>query len=78
MSKNNKEIKTINTIKSDNNNYDFLTACAILEHRPNITNKARKEYKKHKDKYIYIHNYYKKGFDDGYKYAIERLKKHSL
>jgi hypothetical protein len=70
--------KTIKSIKAANDGNTLLAACAILEHRPNMRNKARKEYQKHKDKYgSYVHNYYNKGFEEGYKYAIERLQRHS-
>ena len=70
--------KTIKSIKAANDGNTLLAACAILEHRPNMRNKARKEYQKHKDKYgSYVHNYYNKGFEEGYIYAIERLQKHS-
>ncbi len=72
-----KKLKTIKSIKEDNLN-NLLTACAILEHRPNLIIRARKEYKKHEGLYgKYVHNYYNKGFAEGYQYAIERLKKHN-
>ena len=70
--------KTIKSLKAANDGNTLLAACAILEHRPNMRNKARKEYQKHKDKYgSYVHNYYNKGFEEGYRYAIERLQRHS-
>lgn len=70
--------KTIKSIKAANDGNTLLAACAVLEHRPNMTNKARKEYQKYKDKYGHlVHNYFNRGFEEGYKYAIERLQRHS-
>ena len=73
-----KEQKTIKSIKAANEGNALLVACAVLEHRPNMTNKTRKEYQKYKDKYgNFVHNYFNRGFEEGYKYAIERLQRHS-
>ncbi len=72
-----KKPKTIKSIKEASDGNTLLAACAILQHRPNIRMKARKEYQKHKDKYgSYVHNYYNSGFEEGYRYAIERLERH--
>lgn len=73
-----KSPKTIKSIKEANDGNTLLMACAVLEHRPNMTNMARKGYQKHKDKYgSYGHNYYNNGFEEGYRYAIKRLQRHS-
>lgn len=70
--------KTIKSIKAANDGNTLLAACAVLKHRPNMTNKARKEYQKYKGKYGHlVHNYFNRGFEEGYKYAIERLQRHS-
>ena len=65
--------KTIKSIKLANDGNTLLTACAVLEHRPNMTNKARKEYQKYKDKRWehgnLAHNYFNRGFEEGYKQA---------
>jgi len=65
--------KTIKSIKAANDGNTLLAACSVLKHRPNMTNKARKEYQKYKDKYGHlVHNYFKRGFEEGYKYALQR------
>lgn len=71
--------KTIKSIKAANDVNTLLAACAILEHRPNLANKQRQGYNKTKERLnkIPIHNTYRKGYEDGYRYAIERLQRHS-
>jgi len=70
--------KTIKSIKAANDGNTLLVACAILQHRPNMRNKVRKEYKKYENKYGHlVYNYFSRGFEEGYKYAIERLQKHN-
>ncbi len=70
--------KTIEDIIADNGN-TIATACTILEYRPNLQNKKRQGYYRRKESLEKLppHNGYHYGFEDGYKYAIERLQKHS-
>ena len=77
-----KKTKTIKSIKESNESNKLITACLILEHRPNLYNKQRQGYNVAEErlnmlpKSCQIHNSYRKGYEDGYRYAIERLKKH--
>ena len=71
--------KTIKSIKAANDGNTLLAACAVLEHRPNLQNKKRQGYNKRKERLERLppHNGYHYGFEDGYRYAIERLQRHS-
>jgi hypothetical protein len=73
-----KEVKTIKNIISNNGN-TIATACAILEFRPNLRNKKMQGYDRREARLEKLppHNGYHFGFEDGYRYAIERLQKHS-
>lgn len=75
-----KEPKTIKSIKEYNDVNTLLCACAILEHRPNLKNKKNQGYNKRKERLEILppHNGYYYGFEDGYRYAIERLQRHSI
>lgn len=70
--------KSIKRIKEKNGINSFLVAAEILQHRPSMRNRIWKDFKKYDDvKNCLYFFYYNKGFKDGYKYAIERLKRHS-
>ena len=71
------ENDNLKTESNDGNT--LLAACAVLEHRPNLQNKKRQGYNKRKERLERLppHNGYHYGFEDGYRYAIERLQRHS-
>lgn len=56
---------------------NIIQAINILKNRPNMSNKQRQGFEKNIDvlEKSKIHKIYSIGFEDGYKYAIQRLEK---
>ena len=72
-----KPVKNMRAIRGRLSNSSIGVVVSMLEHRPNIWDSARDSYNKidSATQNDQRHFLYFRGYNDGYRYAIERLKK---